>query len=117
MPIRLFHRIHPQAQSAVVAKRPGKTSTLPNLDAQDPISGHTHHLVCSEVDVPRENEKVTTGEGSELGVRLRLRAARDSIPRDHVIRHLGLEGTDLALVTSRTDKSQSGDGDGTFSAT
>lgn len=75
MPVGRFQRIHPQAQSDEVAKKAGYSTTLPTLDAQDPIPGHTHHLVCSEVDVPGENEKVTTGEGSELGVRLRLRAA------------------------------------------
>lgn len=69
----------------------------------DPIPSHTHHLVCSEVDVPRENEKVTTEE-SELGVRLKLSATRDSIPMDHLIRHLGRDGTDLSLcVTGKAE--------------
>lgn len=99
------------------SRETGKRSILPNLDAQDPNSGHTHHLVCGEVDVPRENEKVTTGEGSEFGLRLRLKGARDSIPANHVIGHLGVEGTDPALVTGGADKSQGGDEDGTFSAT
>lgn len=85
MLVRTFHRMHPQAQYGEVVKRPGYSNTLPTLNAKDPIPGHTHHLVCSEVDVPGENEKVTTGEGSELKGRLRLSATRNSIPMDHLI--------------------------------
>lgn len=49
-------------------QRTGNYSILVNPDVQNPISDHTHHLVCSEVDVPRKNEKIAAAEGNKLEV-------------------------------------------------